>query len=1458
MSKISNPSASNLFIPSPQKSIINYETSSYVVSLYCGTGREGVLNSDFENSEFNHPINLLCLPDGKILVSDHSNNKLRILDVKTQQVSDFCTNARLLKPTGLCLWNQDTILVCDTGHNRIKQISLQSPNKCSYFAGCGKKGSKDGKLKECEFNKPKDICIASDGSIIVADSGNHRLRRIIPSLNRVQTINKGAPGYKDGDVKDVQFKHPIGLHLDFDGGILVCDSKNNGIRKLSKDFSSVFTVAGGSMNKGVLIDGSCTDCSFNFPTSITLSSNGDIYVVDTGNNCIRKISGGIVSTFAGGSERSKNDTILSMKGNAGFRDGPVSHSIFNAPKGLICLRDEGHDIIIVSDSNNNVLRILYPSEDEILASTLISDKQSSPSKSHSKKSKIISSIYSSSGATSPTQRSFTTEQRPSRDSISDFDGNNSFDNLTNTNTSLSQANENRIIYSAQFSPEEKENNDSSYTFYELIYQHEDDLSRIFAFYSNANSAKYESSNLSAVKFMRFVKDCKLLDEQKLNSSHIFIIFYEVTKHNNMRMSFNDFVNGLCLLSQKKFSPSQKSSLLNTSSLGTTDDSQVKHFLRMLLYQYVLPNARRSSLDPTMEQLSDQEVYSIWNKHENALYKIFSHYASSTYTPHEKKSWKNTQKALHTLNIEEFYKFCKDFDIFPQFMSKQKLTTIFRSSVARSHHFDYDPRDEDDSNITDGKNPSTDPVVNLDFYCFLECLGRIAVTRYSGDDLDKSYPTTAVKIEALLEHMHLSQGREQFASTMGSRLFKGLNSPRQKELFNELKNKPQKSDPDAYKLNYTKFSQKKKQKEGRFAGILKSATQTSRLFENIASHPPISESSSIEENGSYLQNHLTKKDRDIQYKSTSMERILCTAENVILFIFDKKRKYWKYLCTGAVKIVNNPSFLIPLKRPFLLRFIEKETGTELANIISIENLPYVDHEELFHIWKKSGNSKQKYGGLFPDGRIYGIQFPNIESSKAFENQYAKITEFELISNGNDSKKIIRYDFLNLSRKSKSLRSSKLNESFNSFQQLSKQDLTNNSLSGSGKFQQTQKSQQSPNHTTKSHSPLTKSMLLSPKIAFTPTRKLSKEDESFINSSTISNMPNLLASSPQNDTQFGSEEARDAIAQDIPSLKSSTHASPMSKNVDIQDVLQYERTLNKLVTDYFSVYNNDQISSEEISREIKRRIKWATGLQISQANDLFQEDFSPQSNAEEEESFNLLDSRRENVAQNLLKLENSICGNFSTLQQYHNTICRSLPKDTLLIECYLKDSLGMKMFTHMPLESFSAVLGDIGQLTIHLLDNGDLASSREAIREIIRANVVLISTQTNRRIVHQDVSLNFDESKPSTYLTVPFVVSKEDFSTNDDDAILCLQDFQPMAGPIYECSYRVEIELLVKNFGLTKRRLFSFNLNIGTFTDRTNMDLVYVSMKEHGIDLHPGLPGALRPLSLFAYRELSRFE
>ncbi|MEK6154009.1 sterol desaturase family protein [Flavobacteriaceae bacterium 3-367] len=202
------------------------------------------------------------------------------------------------------------------------------------------KGLADGTLAEAKFASPMDVVMDSQGNMYIADSENHRIRRVTPQ-GVVSTFAGGTQGYNDGPALTAQFDHPMGLAIDLQGNLYVADNWNHKIRKITPD-GSVGTIAG--IGPG-LEDGLTDKALFKFPRDIVVDAQGTIYVADTGNHRIRKIvdtpGDFLVSTLAG-----------SSKGHA---DGVGTAAKFFRPTGIVMF-DSGR--LLVADTENHRIRIL--------------------------------------------------------------------------------------------------------------------------------------------------------------------------------------------------------------------------------------------------------------------------------------------------------------------------------------------------------------------------------------------------------------------------------------------------------------------------------------------------------------------------------------------------------------------------------------------------------------------------------------------------------------------------------------------------------------------------------------------------------------------------------------------------------------------------------------------------------------------------------------------------------------------------------------------------------------------------------------------------------------------------------------------------------------------------------------------------------------------------------------------
>ena len=253
------------------------------------------------------------------------------------------TAARFSAPQGVALDNEGNVYVADTENNRIRKIT---PDRVvTTLAGNSTAGYSDGTGTAARFSAPQGVALDNEGNVYIADTGNNRIRKITPDRVVTTLAGNGTAGYGDGMGTAARFSAPQGMAVDNNGNIYIADTENNRIRKITPD-RVVTTLAGnGTTGYG---DGTGTAARFSAPQGVTVDNNGNVYVADTGNNRIRKITPErIVITIAGHS-------------TAGYSDGAGTAARFSTPKGITV--DSNGDVYVGDTGNNRIRKILYEQE----------------------------------------------------------------------------------------------------------------------------------------------------------------------------------------------------------------------------------------------------------------------------------------------------------------------------------------------------------------------------------------------------------------------------------------------------------------------------------------------------------------------------------------------------------------------------------------------------------------------------------------------------------------------------------------------------------------------------------------------------------------------------------------------------------------------------------------------------------------------------------------------------------------------------------------------------------------------------------------------------------------------------------------------------------------------------------------------------------------------------------------
>jgi fibronectin type 3 domain-containing protein len=271
------------------------------------------------------------------------------------------TSAKWRKPVGAVIAKHPTtglyaVFIADTENHRIRMVYLEGANVgvSSLIAGDGTAGYSEGSgsASNARYNNPRGIAATVDGqgkvtALLVADTNNHVIRKLawsggnwVPSLFCGKS--PGAAGYTDGAPTNAKFNSPQGIVVASDGLIYVADSGNSVIRKLT--LTGTASTLGGGPNVGMVL-----------PVGITASgiANGPLYVSDASTQRIFRV------TLAGGF------TIIAGSGTAGFADGTGTAASFNAPQQLAWANPTGGEILLIADRDNHRIRRLVLSTNAV-------------------------------------------------------------------------------------------------------------------------------------------------------------------------------------------------------------------------------------------------------------------------------------------------------------------------------------------------------------------------------------------------------------------------------------------------------------------------------------------------------------------------------------------------------------------------------------------------------------------------------------------------------------------------------------------------------------------------------------------------------------------------------------------------------------------------------------------------------------------------------------------------------------------------------------------------------------------------------------------------------------------------------------------------------------------------------------------------------------------------------------
>ena len=337
-----------------------------IITTIAGTGEAGFSGDggDALLASLNRPYGIFVDPEGDLFIADRYNNRIRRVDGATGIITTVAgtgvagfsgdegeaAHASLNEPASVFVDSEGNLFIADRYNHRVRRVDGET-RIITTVAGTGTAGfsGDGGRATQARLHEPIGVFVDLEGDLFIADYVNHCIRRVDSQTGIVSTVaGTGMAGFSGdrGQAIQADLNDPVGIFVDSEGNLFIADAANHRVRRVNGKTGIIDTVAGNGA-AGFSGDGvDATRASLYQPVSVFVDSDGDLFIAEWANCCVRRVDGrtGIMSIVAGtGEERFSGD------------GGQATQASLQYPFAVFV--DSAGDLLIADALNHRIRRV---------------------------------------------------------------------------------------------------------------------------------------------------------------------------------------------------------------------------------------------------------------------------------------------------------------------------------------------------------------------------------------------------------------------------------------------------------------------------------------------------------------------------------------------------------------------------------------------------------------------------------------------------------------------------------------------------------------------------------------------------------------------------------------------------------------------------------------------------------------------------------------------------------------------------------------------------------------------------------------------------------------------------------------------------------------------------------------------------------------------------------------------